>query len=72
MSVGLCGCTRGFEPCGHLITQEDMLCDGCRRGDCNWSSVRDTPRYELEHPPSDAELARARDITKFLNREAPF
>jgi hypothetical protein len=29
-----CACPRGGAPCGHAITQEDLLCDECRRGDC--------------------------------------
>lgn len=42
-----CRCARYPEPCTAAITQEDLLCDGCRPGQCGMVTEPDGRSWHL-------------------------
>ncbi len=42
-----CECSRWDEPCTRRMTQEDFLCDKCRRGCSQWTLGYKTHSHEL-------------------------
>ncbi len=66
---GSCHCSLWQAPCTRAITEEDLLCDECREGDCTqWHAVS---RQLMSVAELRTLIAEARELDRIESAEGP-